>query len=904
MKSVSLIPTLARSSSRFLRVLVLALCAWSLTFHPDHALSRSISTSVLPTNFQESVVFSNGLSLPTAIRFASDGRVFVAQKNGLIKVFASLTATSPTTFADLRTKVDDYWDRGLLGLALDPNFPASPYVYVLYTYDAPIGGTAPVWNDACPTPPGPTTDGCIVSGRLSRLTADASGNTMVSEQVLINDWCQQFPSHSVGTLAFGPDGALYVSGGEGASFNNVDYGQYGNTYSPDQLNPCGDPPAGVGGVQSPPSAEGGALRSQSVRRPAGEPVVLGGAILRVDPSTGNALSTNPLAGNSNANARRIIAYGMRNPFRFTFRPGTSEIWIGDVGWATWEEINRIPNPTASPVINFGWPCYEGNNNGSAIQSQYQGANLSLCASLYNTAGSVTAPYYAFQHSVQVVSGESCPAADGSSAITGLAFYNGGSYPTAYNGALFFADHSRNCIWVMSAGSNGLPDKTRVANFVTSAANPVALEIGPGGDLFYVDMEGNAIRRIQYIGSGNQPPVSVIAATPTSGSAPLTVSFSGTGSSDPDAGDGITAYSWDLNGDGTFGDSTAATLSYTYNTPGSYTASLRVTDKHNTSSTSSVTISVNNTPPTAFIDTPTACPSTSPCWAVGDTINFSGHATDPQQGTLPASALTWTTIIHHCYSANDCHIHTIQTFNGVASGSITAPDHDYPAYLEIQMTARDSGGLTNTASVLLYPRSVNFTLQSQPPGLRLNINGVSGTTPFVHAVIVNSNNSVSAPTPQTLNGVQYVFQNWSDGGAQTHNIRATTSNATFTANYAPMSADVQITKTGVLSAGNITYTLQVKNNGPAQAQGVVVKDILPNKTQFVSVSTTQGTCTGTSTVTCTVGTMNNSQVVTISLVVNVTKAAGFISNTATVTVSASSPDLNTGNNSSTVQIKAR
>ncbi len=125
------------------------------------------------------------------------------------------------------------------------------------------------------------------------------------------------------------------------------------------------------------------------------------------------------------------------------------------------------------------------------------------------------------------------------------------------------------------------------------------------------------------------------------------------------------------------------------------------------------------------------------------------------------------------------------------------------------------------------------------------------------------------------------------------FRATTSNATFTANYTPMSADVQIVKTGALSTGKITYTLQVKNNGPAQAQGVVVKDILPNKVQYASVSTTQGACTGVSTVTCQVGTMNNSQVVTITLVVNVTKAAGFISNTATVSVGSSSPDLNTG-----------
>jgi glucose/arabinose dehydrogenase len=203
--------------------------------------------ATLPANFQESIVFS-GLDRPTAVRFANDGRVFVAEKRGVVKVFDNLSDTTPTVFADLRTNVHDFWDRGMLGLALDPNFPTAPYLYVSYTYDAPPGQSAPVWNDACPTPPGATTDGCVVTGRLSRLTA--SGNVMTgSEQVLLSGWCQQFPSHSVGDLRFGADGALYVSGGDGASFNNVDYGQYGGSPgSPTPKNPCGDPPAGVGGT--------------------------------------------------------------------------------------------------------------------------------------------------------------------------------------------------------------------------------------------------------------------------------------------------------------------------------------------------------------------------------------------------------------------------------------------------------------------------------------------------------------------------------------------------------------------------------------------------------------------------------------------------------------------------------
>src|SRR5262245_63536014 len=241
-----------RSASRWRRLMTVAVTVLSTTLvaqaGPDPA-----SASTLPAGFTDAVVLS-GLNNPTVLQFAPDGRIFVGQKNGVIKVFQSLTDTSPVTVADLSTEVDDYWDRGLLGLALDPNFPANPYLYVLYAFDAPIGGTPPRWSDACPTPPGPTTDGCVVSARVSRL--QLSGNVMTgAEQVLINDWCQQFPSHSIGTLLFGRDGYLYASGGDGASFNNVDYGQYGNQFPGDQANPCGDPPGGVGTPLTPPSAE-------------------------------------------------------------------------------------------------------------------------------------------------------------------------------------------------------------------------------------------------------------------------------------------------------------------------------------------------------------------------------------------------------------------------------------------------------------------------------------------------------------------------------------------------------------------------------------------------------------------------------------------------------------------------
>ena len=719
-----------------------------------------------PVGFSEQTVFS-GLTNPTAVRFASDGRVFVAEKSGLIKVFDSLSDPQPDLFADLRTQVHNFWDRGLLGLALDPSFPDSPHVYVLYTHDAAIGGTAPRWgapgatSDGCPNPPGATADGCVVSGRLSRLTA--AGNSMVgTEQVLIEDWCQQYPSHSIGSLEFGPDGALYVSGGDGASFNFVDYGQDGSP-----LNPCGDPPGGVGALLTPPTAEGGSLRSQDLRTPA-DATTLDGALLRVDPATGAALPDNPNAASGDPNARRIVAYGMRNPFRFGLRPGTGEVWIGDVGWNTWEEIQRLQAPTAA-VVNFGWPCYEG----AGRQGGYDSADLSICENLYAAgSGAVQTPFYAWNHSARVVAGETCPT--GSSSAAGIAFAPvDGGYPSEYRGGLFFADYSRDCIWAMLPGSDGVPHPDRLRTFAAGAANPVNLQIGPGGDLFYVDFDGGTVRRVGFTPS-NQSPTAVATATPTNGAAPLTVQFDGSQSSDPDPGDSL-SYAWDLDGDGAYDDATAVAPTYTYASAGVYTASLRVTDGHGASGTAAVTITVGNTPPTATIGSPAA----GTTWRVGDLIQFAGSATDAQDGPLPASALSWDLILHHCPS--NCHTHPLQSFNGMSGGSFTAPDHEYPSHLELRLTATDSGGLTDSVSLRLDPRTVALTLTSSPSGFLLALNGAQAPAPFTRTVIQGSRNSISAPSPQTKAKKTWLFRAWSDGGAQTHDVIANAS-ATYTATY--------------------------------------------------------------------------------------------------------------------------
>jgi glucose/arabinose dehydrogenase len=822
-------------------VVVCAVAAVSLV-GPDGApppITESAQASTPPPGFEETTVFS-GLTNPTVVRFAQDGRVFVAEKSGLIKVFDNLQDTTPTVFADLRTTVYNFWDRGLLGMALDPNFPSVPYVYVLYTYDHVLGdpSPAPKWgtpgtsSDSCPTPPGPTTDGCVVSGRLSRL--QASGNVMSgSEQVLVEDWCQQYPSHSIGTVEFGPDGALYAGAGDGASFNFADYGQDGSP-----LNPCGDPPGGVGATLTPPTAEGGALRSQDLRT-GGDPAGLDGSIIRVDPTTGAALPSNPNAGSPDENARRVIAYGMRNPFRFTFRPGTSEIWVGDVGWNDWEEINRILSPTDSTVENFGWSCYEGNSR----QSGYDSANLSICENLYGSPGAETGPFFAYHHTAKVVSGETCPT--GSSSVAGLSFEfapSGSSFPSQYQGALFFADYSRDCIWAMKKNGNPIPSPGSIDTFVAGAANPVNLEFGPDKNLYYVDFDGGTIRRIAPVAPPPPPTGTYLSdltwTSATNGWGPpekdrsngesqpadghtitLNGTTSGKGLGVHAASDvryalpsGCTRFKASVGVD----DEVGANGSVTFE---AYADSNKVFDSGRmtgASATQQVDVAITgasqlglvvtdagdgvdfdhgdwalariecaggggNQPPVPVIDSPSA----SLTWKVGDPISFTGHANDPEQGPLAASALSWTLLLQHC--PTNCHTHTLQSWSGVASGSFNAPDHDYPSYVELKLTATDAGGLQATTTLRLDPRTVVLSFGSSPSGLQLTVGASASVTPFTRTVIIGSTNSLSATSPQSLGGTSYTFSSWSDGGPQTHNISAPASAATFTATYAGSNA---------------------------------------------------------------------------------------------------------------------
>jgi glucose/arabinose dehydrogenase len=720
-------------------------CLWATAATAILVLCGAAPTAsavTLPPGFSEETVLT-GLVNPTAMRFSPDGRVYVAEKRGMIKEFDSLFDTSARVVADLRTNVDDYWDRGLLDIALDPNFPTTNRIYALYTYDAPIGGIAPVWNDACADPTGA---GCKVSGRLSRILSDGS------EQVMLEDWCQQYPSHSIGSIVFGPDGKLYVSGGEGASFNWVDYGQGGTASTR-----CSDP-----------VNEGGALRSQDMRTTS-DPAGLSGSVLRIDPDTAAGAAGNPFASSSDANAQRIIAYGLRNPFRITFRPGTNELWVGDVGWNDWEEINRIPDASDATAEDFGWPCYEGTGR----QPGYDNQNLPICETLYGQPNAITAPFFTYKHSDHVITGDACPI--GGSSVAGLAFApaSGGPYPAEYAGTLFFSDYTRRCIWAMEKGGNLTPSPSNIKAFVIGASDPAQIQIGPDGNLYYVDITTGTVRRIIYQGAVNRPPVAVAKADATSVDIGATVHFDASASTDPD-GDPL-SYSWDLNGDGTFGDSTAVNPSWTYNAEGNFRVGLRVNDPNGGVGNDSVTIGVGLPKPTI------TTPAPSLQWAVGDKVSFSGGAVDNQGAAIPPEGLSWQLILKHGLCP-DCHNHFLQTYAGVASGEFIAPDHAYPSELQLILTATDSFGNSNSTQIRLLPRTTTIGFATNPTGLMVAFNGSNAKTPYSRTVIYGSTNSFSTSSPQTSKGKLY-FRSWSDGVTTTvHPDMVVTTPVTMTATF--------------------------------------------------------------------------------------------------------------------------
>ncbi|MEY2571560.1 MAG: hypothetical protein QOE63_1910, partial [Acidimicrobiaceae bacterium] len=475
----------------------------------------------------------------TGVAWTPDGRMLIIEKDGRLRV-QNPGATAAPIVLDITTRVNQYHDRGLLGIAVDSSFATNHYIYLLYTNEL-----NPLAQD---------NSGQMVS-RLGRFVLN-NDNTVGPETVLLGSYgsgvcptpsntvdCipSEGFSHSIGSVRSAPDGTLYVGSGDASSYDFVD-----------------------------PMA----LRTYDERSFAGK-------IMHID-RNGRGLGGHafcPTDTDTTHVCTKLFAKGLRNPYRFKLRPNGG-LTVGDVGWNTREELDLIDPGEVGQ--SWGWPCYEG-----SIQTPGYSDRSECQAEYRKPAGTHSPPDYDYEHT-------------GGNAILGGPLYQGDQYPTGYRGTIFFGDYAAG--WLKRATIDSQNHITGVSDFATDWYG-TDIETAPDGNIVWVSFgDGSpgtgSVEKVVYT-NGNRAPIPSATADKTSGPAPLTVKFDATGSRDPD-GDAMT-YDWDF-GDGS-AHATSATPSHTYAT-GNWTARLTVTDARGRSASTTLAISAGNSAPVVTIAQPT------------------------------------------------------------------------------------------------------------------------------------------------------------------------------------------------------------------------------------------------------------------------------------------------------------
>ena len=631
--------------------------------------ARTLLAVTLPDGFEQTQ-WARGFTVPTAQEFTPDGRLFVTEKAGNVRVVSANGELINKPFVSV--PADTFVDRGLVSIAIDPKFQKNGFVYLYYTFRKDNGDAV---------------------NRLSRFKADPDKPNEAldgSERILLES-AMDSALHTGGMMHFGQDGMLYLGIGDSGS-------------------------------------GGRAQRLNDIR----------GKILRLDVSNfpkSIIPDDNPFVGEANVRGE-IWALGFRNPFSGGIDPTTGKIFVNDVGHESFEEVNHVEEGN-----NHGWSIAEGPSTDERFDN----------------------PIYSY------------PKNNVGAAVTGGLFYRGAAMPSSFNGDYFFADYLRGWIKRIDAADNSVVD------FATGAEGPLDLDIGPDGSIYYLSAFGNGfsgtnrpVYKISFVGGDNRQPEAVATANATHGALPLTVKFSGAKSSDPDS-DELT-YTWD------FGDGSKPVQgrnpTHTYKKKGRYNVKLTVSDGRGGSDTSEVIkVLAGFAAPRAKITLPTGLK-----YVAGDKIEFAGTATDAEDGKLGARRYEWSVVFVHAD-----HTHEFKpSIPGVMSGKFrtatsgeTAPDQGY----RIRLTVTDSDGLTYTDSVVIRPRKPDVTVRTNLKGLKFTVDGHEFTTSTQFVGVAGLERELAAPPTQTVNGKDFVFVGWSDGGAASHVARTPAKDVAYVARYA-------------------------------------------------------------------------------------------------------------------------
>jgi glucose/arabinose dehydrogenase len=467
-----------------------------------------------------------------------------------------------------------------------------------------------------------------------------------------------------------------------------------------------------------------------------------GKILRLN-KDGSIPTDNPFYTQTTGKFRAIWAKGFRNPFSASVQPGTGKLFINDVGSGTYEEINQ-----GVAGANYGFPNSEG----------------------YSVNAGESAPNYAYTHNA------------GRCAIVGGSFYNPATtnFPAQYVGKYFFTDYCTSQLFYIDPNIPAAQDAASLL-LTVGDVGPVDVDVAPDGSM-YVLTRGNAASGGGTGGGFANASIFKISYTnsqaPTIGQQPqnVLVSVGETATFSVVAGGQGLRYQWQKNRVSISG-ATSSSYTAANTTQADNGAKYRVIVRNSTGrvvSQEALLRVTGNRRPSVTI----TAPAVNATYRGGLDITYSGTGTDPEGAPL---TYTWKIDLHH-----DQHVHpvlppTTGAATGIFTVSRTYHADEVNVFLRFYLTISD-GTLSATKSVDVYPRKTTFTLQSNPTGLRLTLNGASLTTPATLASVVGMTRTLGAVSPQTLGSTTYTFNAWSNGRAITHNVNIPTAATTYTATF--------------------------------------------------------------------------------------------------------------------------
>ena len=467
-----------------------------------------------------------------------------------------------------------------------------------------------------------------------------------------------------------------------------------------------------------------------------------GKILRIN-TDGTIPTDNPFYAQTTGAARAIWAMGLRNPWQSTVRKRTGDVYLSEVGANTWEELDH-----AEPGANYGWPTYEGTSGG---------------------VPGYTDPVWQYHHDTGTPNG--C-------AISGGDFYEPpvAPFPSQFYGTLLIADHCNG--WIKSVD---VDHGNTVRDLFDGFERVVDVKVGQQGQVYVLTrmvngVNGGGLFRIDYVG-GNAPTIVQQPQTQTvSVGAPVTFTAAASG------GSGTLKFQWQRNGANITGATgTSFTIAHTTLAQSGQKFRVVVSDDNTSVPSQTAVLSVIvDQPPVPQILTPLV----GTTYGGGQTITFSGSATDPDQaGQLPASAFNWSVVFHH-----NTHTHDfLPSIPGVTSGSFTIPvdnETDPTVWYRIHLVVTDAQGVSAEVTRDILPREVQLTVKTNPANLIFTLGGTQFTNSITVTGVEGITRILGSLSPQTLGGTTYAFQSWSDGGAPNHNISTPTVDTTYTVNYQP------------------------------------------------------------------------------------------------------------------------